>query len=336
MQPTLIIGIGGTGASVIAGVRRKMLNAPALNLPVQLCQIENCINNDPMYIARELGISLGEIIPLDGFNIVDFVKHACMEDSLFQQWWDCSARDYDLYPLATQRHESHAFLHWIQKMGRRDRRLMLYYHYQKVKTILHKSIAAVLSYCDENTAPLVMISASTCGGMSGVILDVAYLVRNIFSMIGRSANILGVFALANVFPDALMYAPEQSRRMVLNTVATLKEITHYATTKYAFGPPGQVITFDSIEPVDGYWLTDQIQSIGQNLPMDYFSGAADEINEAVSSGNWTVACKSKYVPAPLDTKEIADWAEWEGIYDNPPKIIPWSVQHISRELDHQE
>lgn len=336
MQPILVIGIGGTGATVVTGIKRKMLAVPVLDIPVQLRWIDIDTNGDAFGKAEELGLGFGELILLNGFRVADFVKHACTDDPYFPKWWNCTSQFYDLYPLVTPwQEEAHDWLHWFQKMGRRDRRLMLYYHYQKVKVILQKSIEAVLSRCDENTSPLVVLSASTCEGMSGVILDVAYLARHIFSMMGRPGHILGVFALENIFAEAFMHAQEQHIRSILNTVATVKEIQHFATTKYEFGSQGQIITSDRVEPFDGYWLTERIQnqSFGSKWPTDYFLEIASDLFEVSLSGNWTVPRKSKYVPSPLDTNTVADWLNWMTIYDKHLKDTNRPSPHISREFD---
>lgn len=331
MQPVLVIGIGGTGADIAAGVKRKMFNAPSYNAPIQLRWIDIDINGDAFGKAKELGLDLAELIPLDGFNIVDFVKRACKDDPYFQKWWDCSEPLYYLEPLPYLEPD---VIHWFQKMCRRDRRLMLYYHYQKVRGILQKSLEATLSHCDENASPLVVLCASTCGGMSGIILDVAYLVQHISSAIGRPVHILGVFALESIFAETFMHAQEQRARLILNTVATIKEIQHFATAKYEFGAQGQVIAFDEVEPFDGYWLAErsQTQFLERQRPTDYFFEIGFELFEVALSGNWNVPRKSKYVSAPLDTSAITDWSNLEAVYNKHSKNARPSP-HISREFD---
>jgi hypothetical protein len=154
-------------------------------------------------------------------------------------------------------------------------------------------------------------------------------------------QILGVFVLGNIFASAFSHAPEEHRiRFTLNEVAAIKEIQHFARTKYEFGSQNNIISFDNLEPFNSYWLFggDRADRLEGKYPTDHFPLIATEISEAVLSENWITRHQElKYanIQSPLTTNIIGDWSYWEGVYNkhikDPNRLSP----HISREFDEQ-
>jgi len=87
MQPTLIIGLGGTGAQVIAGTLAKLLENPAtaehVNRTVQLLYIDA-----DTHIAENLKL-LEQYKQSIGFFALPYIEQACQQDENLKKWFDC-------------------------------------------------------------------------------------------------------------------------------------------------------------------------------------------------------------------------------------------------------
>jgi hypothetical protein len=182
------------------------------------------------------------------------------------------------------------------------------------------------------------------GGTGGAIaLDVAYLVRHILATMNSNAYVLGVFALGNIFASALSHAPEEHHiRFILNEVAAIKEIQHFARTRYEFGPQGHVVAFDNLESFNRYWLFggDRVERAEGKWPTGYFPWIADEIADVVITGDLVlspIVTPISYVNirAPLVASALGDWSYWEGVYNRHVKDPNRLSPHINREFDKQ-
>jgi len=334
MQPTLLIGLGGTGAYIIADVLAKMLENPAT---------AERVGNAFQFLYIDADTHIAENLKLPeqfkqsiGFFALPYIEQACQHDENFRKWFDCEiVRRAPFVPEQFDLTRSTA-------MYRQFGRLSLYHdlsagNYSRVRVSIHRSLLSIQQQTPN--LPLVIICTSLIGGTGGAIaLDVAYLVRHILATMNSDAYVLGAFALGNIFASALSHAPEEHHiRFILNQVATIKEIQLFARTRYEFGPQGHVVAFDNLEPFNSYWLFggDRSGRFEGKWPTDYFALIATEISDTVVTGDWIMRPKGfEYVniQAPLTTNVIGDWSYWEDVYNrhlkDPNRLCP----HISREF----
>lgn len=334
MQPTLLIGLGGTGAYVIADTLAKLLENPATG---------EGVGNAFQFLYIDADTHIAENLKLPeqfkqsiGFFALPYIEQACQHDENFRKWFDCEiVRRVPFVPEQFDLTRSTA-------MYRQFGRLSLYHdlsagNYSRVRVSIHRSLLSIQQQTPN--PPLVIICTSLIGGTGGAIaLDVAYLVRHILATMNSDAYILGAFALGNIFASALSHAPEEHHiRFILNEVAAIKEIQHFARTRYEFGPQGHVVAFDNLEPFNSYWLFggDRSGRFEGKWPTDYFSLIATEVSDTIVTGDWIMRPKGfEYVniQAPLTTNVIGDWSYWEDVYNrhlkDPNRLSP----HISREF----
>lgn len=335
MQPALIIGLGGTGAHVVSNILAMFQENPSTAEMVG--GMLQCLYIDAdTHIANNLKLP-EECKQTIGFFALPYIEQACQQDENLKKWFDCQiVRHAPLAPAQFDLTRSTA-------MYRQFGRLSLYHdlsggNYSKVKTSIHRSLLSIRQQTPN--PPLVIICTSLIGGTGGAIaLDVAYLVRHILATINGNAHVLGVFALGNIFASALSLAPEEHHiRFILNEVAAIKEIQHFARAKYEFGPQSHVVTFDNLEPFNSYWLFggDRVGRFEGKWPTDYFSLIATEIADTVVTGDWIMRPKGfEYVntQAPLTTNVIGDWSYWEDVYNRHSKDPNRLSPHINREFD---
>jgi len=341
MRPTLIIGLGGTGAHVIASTLTKLLESPSASKSAggifQFLYIDT-----NTYFAKEQKLNLpkGGIVRIGGVTIDKVLEHYCQHDDNLKKWFDCEKLAHALSLELGYRFPERFSLDVERWQYRQLGRLYLYHDldkYSNVKASIHHKLLAIQQ--QTTTSPLVIICTSLIGGTGGAIaLDVAYLVNHVLATINSNAHVLGVFALENIFASAFSNALEERRiKFILNQVAAIKEIQYFARTRYEFGPQNHVVNFDNFEPFDSYWLFggDNTEKFKGNRPTDYFSLIASEISGAILSDDWLMqpkGCEYVNIQAPLITNMIGNWSHWEDIYNrhlkDPNRLCP----HISREF----
>lgn len=124
---------------------------------------------------------------------------------------------------------------------------------------------------------------------------------------------------------------------MMNQVAAIREICHFASSKYKFGPNNHVTAFDSLEPFDTYWLygTDQQQWLRLQWPTDHFASIAVDVANTIRIGVLAAHPNRPGIVgalAPLETNIIRDWGEWNGIYERHINDDGRLSPHISREF----
>jgi len=359
MQPTLFIGLGGTGIYVATRVNATLLeNTSTANNVDGIFQIV-CIDTYTHFVEdQNLGLPTRYIQNI-GFNALPFIEQACLNDENLQKWFDCEQWKRAALPPA------HFDLALNPTINRQLGRLCLYHdlaagNYSKVRQSIHHTLLAIQQRTP--TPPLVIICASLIGGTgSAITQDIAYLVHHTLATMGSYAYVLGVFALGNVFASALSRAPEERRiRFILNEVAAIKEIQHFARSRYEFGPQDHLIAFDNVEPFNSYWLIggDRNELYDGKWPNYYFAMIASELCTTILSEDiaqppamlelqslthfaermfyrlkrLTKGFEYEYIRAPLTTDEIGDWKSMEDIYNRYLKDPNHLCPHNSREF----
>jgi hypothetical protein len=188
MQPTLIIGLGGTGAYVVSNIlaRFQENTATAENIGGTL---------QFLYIDADTHFPENLKLPEQykqsiGFIALPYIEQACQQDENLKKWFDCQI-------VRRAPYEPELFdLTCSTSMYRQFGRLSLYHDLSRAKASIQHSLLS-LQQNNPNT-PLIIICTSLVGGTGGAIaLDVAYIVRHTLAMVRRNphdGNILGVFA----------------------------------------------------------------------------------------------------------------------------------------------
>ena len=232
LQPTLLIGVGGTGARTLRRLRRRLRDrfGPETVVPVlQLLLLDTDAKAAYQATQGENGTALadGEILSLPLRNAADYTN----ESRSLLQWL---SRRW-LYNIPRS----------LQTEGRRPLgRLALVDHAPKVLQRLRKALAEITSSdAMEASAqatglpvasqqPRVILISSTSGGTGGgMVLDLAYLVRKLVTDLGLSDE--GVYGILTHSTDR---NPNAHDLAIANSYACLTELHQYAGTE---GYPGE-------------------------------------------------------------------------------------------------
>lgn len=336
MQPSLIIGLGGTGTHIVSNVLAKLEGNSSTIEMIDSGMLQFlCIDADA-HIAENLELP-DKYKQSIGFFALPYIVQASQQDKNLQKWFDRKIIEHA--SLSPAQFDLTRNTDGYRQFGR----LCLYHdlangnYYSKVKASIHNTLSLIQQHSPDT--PLVVICTSLIGGTGGAIaLDLAYLVRRTLATIRMNpydGHILGVFALSNVFASAL--SEERMIRCILNEVAAIKEIQYFAKSRYEFGPQGQVMTFDNFEPFNAYWLFggDGAKRMENKWPTDYFPLIAAEILDAVLVNNWLMQpqeCEYVNIQTPLTTNVIGDWTYWKNVYNRYSKDPNRLSPHFSHEF----
>jgi serine/threonine protein kinase len=224
LQPTLFIGVGGTGARALRRLRRRLRDRFGTETAVpmlQLLLLDTDSKGAYQATQGENGTALadGETMSLPLRNAADYTT----ESRSLLQWL---SRRW-LYNIPRS----------LQTEGRRPLgRLALVDHAPKVLQRLRKALAEItspeaLSASTQATGlpvggpqPRVFLISSTCGGTGGgMVLDLAYLVRKLITELGLSDE--GVCGILTHSTDR---NPNAHDLAIANSYACLTELHQYA------------------------------------------------------------------------------------------------------------
>ncbi len=337
MQPTLIIGLGGTGAYVLAGVWQALQNDQRAAAQVGKSLHLLYIDTDTRFpVQLQLPEHWQHSI---GFYALPYILDACQHDENLKEWFDCEILRYvhwkpDQFDLSRS-----------TAMYRQFGRLALFHdlasgNHSRVRRSIHQALSTIQQHNPD--PPLIILCASLIGGTgSALLLDVAYLVRQILAKTRNNphdGDLLAVCALHDVFTAAVAHGGQHHHiRFIMNQVAAIKEIRHYSRNRYEFGPKNGVIAFESIEPFNTYWLygTDQTRWSGHQWPTDHFTSIADDVANVIRTDVLVLQPNRPGIVdtlAPLETNIIRDWGDWNSIYERHISDDGRLSPHISREF----
>ena len=254
IYPSLVIGLGGAGTSVVRNVKKRFRRAwhgdELEDLPtfLQLLAVDteplvNDVGEEPLYFHE-----FAYLGKFDGTRLVDNKdKHRPYLD-----WWQWDKGDIPL-----------GYIHTGAKQLRPIGRLAFFRNYAVFKNMFIEKLEAMREIRSVQEAQerhfavqvnqrLIYIVSSLCGGTgSGMFLDVAHRVRH---QVGSQARIIGILLLPSVF-DRTIHSDLQRRRIQANAYAALKELDHFHNTQdfRAFYPGEQVYI-----PATPYRAFDQI------------------------------------------------------------------------------
>ncbi|HYF63812.1 MAG TPA: tubulin-like doman-containing protein [Herpetosiphonaceae bacterium] len=243
IYPTFVIGLGGTGTSVVRQVKHRFLRtwhtskhsagrpdgsgaSPSDYLPslLQILAVDteplvNGPDQEPLYHH--------EFAYMGRFDATRLVSNKHNHEWL--RWWNWAE---DELPLG--------YIHNGAKQIRPIGRLAFFRNYVSFKSMLVKKlnemrkIEAIQEAQEEGFAVvsdhrIIYIVSSLCGGTgAGMFIDAAHAVRHHASLTVGNATIIGIFMMPSVFEDSTR-SDLQRRRIQANAYAALKELNHFQT-----------------------------------------------------------------------------------------------------------
>ena len=272
MQPTLLIGLGGTGKIVLTRLKARFIEQfgfvpPTIKLLLfDIDPQEETTMLDSQKIKLTPGEEFIDIGNVPARDIKDAIRRGVYAE--FQTWFD---KDISLAEDNLRRGG---------QMNRQLGRLALFWHLrtkggieyiEKVISELTKQAAAALPGLPDSDRPLevnVFIISSLCGGTgSGMFIDVAYLTQDIFEQRGMADNarIIGVFITPKIFSNV----PQENIQP--NALASLQELDYFMaqrseekkfqTIRYLGGKEVRCVE----RPFRVCYLIDAISSGGRNI-----------------------------------------------------------------------
>ncbi len=229
IYPTLVIGLGGSGANVVRYVKRRFLKtwrgddqADFADLPAVLQVL--AVDTEPLVNpADEEPLYSHEYAFLGKFDATRLVQNR-QNHAPYLDWWQWNANDLPL-----------GYIHNGARQLRPIGRLAFFRNYVTFKTLMTDKLRATrqlasIQEAEERGFPvaadhqLIYIVSSLCGGTgAGMFLDVIHRVRQ---EVGSNASIIGIFLMPSTFESEIR-SDLQRRRIQANAYAALKELNHF-------------------------------------------------------------------------------------------------------------
>ncbi|MDQ1300234.1 MAG: hypothetical protein QG637_151 [Chloroflexota bacterium] len=229
IYPTLVIGLGGSGANVVRYVKRRFLRTwragdqgDFTDLPAALQVL--AVDTEPLVNpSDEEPLYSHEYAFLGKFDATRLVQNR-QNHAPYLDWWQWDANDLPL-----------GYIHNGARQLRPIGRLAFFRNYVTFKTLMTDKLRATLQLAsiqeaEERGFPvaadhqLIYIVSSLCGGTgAGMFLDVAHRVRQ---EVGSNASVVGIFLMPSTFESEIR-SDLQRRRIQANAYAALKELNHF-------------------------------------------------------------------------------------------------------------
>ncbi len=262
IAPTIVLGLGGTGTSIIRHLKARLRQAVG-DMPMPRLVEFLAVDTEPIQnLPGEERLYDGEIAYIGDFNagavLENLDRHPHIED-----WWFTHGKVVgSIYKGARQRRavgRLSLYAKWGEFTQRLDPKI------RRVQEIAEKEKTERFGLDVERTGQVrVYILASVCGGTgSGTFLDSAFRVRK---ALGDEAEIIGIFFLPSCFMPN-MQSQVQKERVQGNAYAALRELNHFLSggkldatfpdTPFFDGAGNKVSTtlsrpFDSVFLVDSH------------------------------------------------------------------------------------
>ncbi len=233
-QPTLILGLGGTGAETAARLKQHLqveygqVQEHADMIKFLLFDTIGLLKQQNPDIVRTFSESEEEYVNLaQDFNGYSFLQENYAKDRNLRDWWD------------NRYHVSPQYQEWGAKRVRQLGRLFLHQMHYQVESIIHQKVVDTCTLYedlvrDQNLADVggnfrVYIISSACGGTgSGIFLDILYKVWRAVLSQGRVPEIRSFIFMPGVYEEE---ARKRSLELVsahrANAYAFLKELDYF-------------------------------------------------------------------------------------------------------------
>lgn len=235
-QPTLIIGLGGTGAETAGRLKQKLsIGDEQAHLRSDMTKFLifdtiGLLKQQNPDIIRAFSEAEDEYISLaQDFNGYAYLQENYAKDRNLRDWWD------------NRYHVSPQYQEWGAKRVRQLGRLFLYHMHYKIEQIIQQKVLdAATLYEDlvrgQNLADVggnfrVYVCSSSCGGTgSGIFIDILYKVWRAVLSQGRVPEIRSFVFLPGIYEEE---AAKRSMELVgahrANAYAFLKELDYFLT-----------------------------------------------------------------------------------------------------------
>jgi hypothetical protein len=252
LYPTLVVGLGGTGARSVRLLKRNVeryFRSRGAEVPpiirYLVVDTEDLRNQpDEQVLDHDEYVNLGS--DFDANRVVEFMEQTEGLYESIREWWTGSGHDAGRIRVKNGAGQ-------MRDVGR----LALFVGYQQLVDKLKATLAqmgnvANLQRSQQILAPIglkpdpspqVWVVGSLCGGTgSGIFLDVAYILRDLLQT--RSTFLPnGIFVLPQAFMPALTGKVDLQRRIQANAYAALLELTELMNaadrSKFEFYPDQQ-------------------------------------------------------------------------------------------------
>jgi len=235
IQPTVVIGLGGTGMNTIIRLKRRAAEEFGLPLDKTCPQLRFLLvdTDDPEETLRSeqnIDISDFNIKPEEIFKATaeDISEDKIRQESSIQQWFP------DEQALYSAVNDFQKGARAIKALGR----LAFFWNYNQIKEKLRPlfSIPFELMVDSEGNierAFSVYVVGSLAGGTgAGMFLDMGYLVKSLKEDgdISYNIDVRGLFVLGEI------HSAKAGDRTIANTYASLKELNYYMRPDTTFKP----------------------------------------------------------------------------------------------------
>lgn len=226
LNPTLVLGLGGTGREVVSRlksiVRNRLPGSAAENPVVRFLVLDTDAGEAAraaLHESRPDGLSPSEFLPLPVEDVEGLFANRDKHPHLFSWFPDgVTARELK-YGAAQCRPLGRLAFFWNAQAVRRAVETAL----KNAGNLRHRTVAQGLGYAVPEGTHIFLVS-SICGGTgSGLLLDAAYLCRHL----AQRAESVGMLVLPSAFEI------EQQAAIEANGYATLREL-EAATAARAF------------------------------------------------------------------------------------------------------
>lgn len=252
LYPTLVVGLGGTGARSTRLLKRmveRYFRSRGCEVPptirylvVDTEDLRNNPGDEPL--DPEEYVNLGS--DFDANRVVEYMQQTEGLYESIREWWTGTGHDTGRIRVKNGAGQ-------MRDVGR----LALYVGYQQLVDKMKASLAQLQNVSNlqksqqilskigmkPDPSPQVWLVGSLCGGTgSGIFLDVAYMLRDLLQT--RSTFLPnGIFVLPQAFMPALTGKVDNQRRIQANAYAALLELSELMNTaersKFEFYPDQQ-------------------------------------------------------------------------------------------------
>lgn len=233
-QPTLVIGLGGTGAEVASRLKHHLMaeygrvQEHADMIKFLIFDTISLTKQQNQDIVKAFSEAEEEYVPLSAdFNAYAYLQENYAKDRDLREWWD------NRYTVSPQYQE------WGAKRVRQLGRLFLHHRHLQVESVIQQKVSDTCTLYEDlvrgqNLADVgsnfrVYIIGSSCGGTgSGIFLDILYKVwRSVMSQ-GRVPEIRAFVFMPGIYEEE---ARKRSLELVqahrANAYAFMKELDFF-------------------------------------------------------------------------------------------------------------
>jgi len=236
-QPTLVVGLGGSGAEVAARLKQRLTLHYQKNFSLGSEMIKflviDTINlaKQPNNLVKEVFSEVEEeyVNLAADFNAFNYLKENYSHDLNLQDWWD------NRYSVSPQYQE------WGAKRVRQLGRLFLYQKHLQVEALIQQKVVDTSTLYEElirgqrladvGSNFRIYIISSTCGGTgSGIFFDTVYKIWVAVTSQGRIPEIRAFLFFPGLYEDeARKRSVELVQAHRANAYAFLKELDYFLT-----------------------------------------------------------------------------------------------------------